>query len=66
PRSTTWICNNCRNGLTNENNYSSRQSKVKKTAKKSKDKNRIQTQKQNGTRKRNEQKNETAPLLNDN
>ncbi|CAM4745944.1 unnamed protein product [Rotaria magnacalcarata] len=51
PRSTTWICNNCRNGLTNENNYSSRQSKVKKTAKKSKDKNRIRTQKQNGTRK---------------
>ncbi|CAF4961495.1 unnamed protein product, partial [Rotaria sp. Silwood1] len=51
PRSTTWICNNCRNGNTNEINHSSRQSKTKKQKKKSKEKNRIQSHKHNGTRR---------------
>ncbi|CAF3551700.1 unnamed protein product [Rotaria sordida] len=51
PRSTTWICNNCRNGHTNEINHSSRQLKTKKQIKKSKQKKRIQSQKYNGTRR---------------
>ncbi|CAF4211414.1 unnamed protein product, partial [Rotaria sp. Silwood2] len=51
PRSTTWICNNCRNGHNNEINHSSRQSKTKKQIKKSKEKNRIKSQKHNETRR---------------
>ena len=47
PRSTTWICNNCRNGIVHESN----RSKTRKQVKKSQQKNRTQTQKQNGTRR---------------
>jgi bromodomain adjacent to zinc finger domain protein 1B len=47
PRSTTWICNNCRNGITNETNRSKTNKKIKKTQQKK----RIQTQKQNNTRR---------------
>ncbi|CAF1086337.1 unnamed protein product [Adineta steineri] len=47
PRSTTWICNNCRNEIANETN----KSKTNKQIKKSKQKTSIKTQKQNNTRK---------------
>jgi hypothetical protein len=47
PRSTTWICNNCRNGISNGSN----RSKTRKPIKKSQQKNRTPTQKQNGTRR---------------
>lgn len=51
PRSTTWICNNCRNGFTNENHQSSRRVTQKKQIKKSKGKSRNSNQKQNETRR---------------
>jgi hypothetical protein len=47
PRSTTWICNNCRNGISND----AHRSKTRKPIKKSQQKTRTPTQKQNGTRR---------------
>ena len=44
PRSTTWMCNHCRNGSINEINYAARQMKIKNTMKKSQEKNPIQQQ----------------------
>ncbi|CAF1041882.1 unnamed protein product [Adineta ricciae] len=48
PRSTTWLCNNCRNGITNETNNRSKSSK--KVAK-TKQKTSAKPQKQNTTRR---------------
>ncbi|CAF1048852.1 unnamed protein product [Rotaria sp. Silwood1] len=52
PRSTTWMCNSCRNGINNETNYSNRRIQTRRqiNIRKQEQRSRIQPQRHNGTR----------------
>ncbi len=53
PRSTTWMCNSCRNGINNPTNNLTRRVQTRRqiAIRKSEQKSRIQPQRQNGTRR---------------
>ncbi|CAF3669812.1 unnamed protein product [Rotaria sordida] len=53
PRSTTWMCNSCRNSINNETNYSNRRIQTRRqiNIRKQEQRSRIQPQRYNGTRR---------------
>ncbi|CAF4041301.1 unnamed protein product [Rotaria sp. Silwood2] len=53
PRSTTWMCNSCRNGINNETTYSNRRIQTRRqiNVRKQEQRSRTQPQRHNGTRR---------------